>query len=66
MCLAFQGSLKPINGSLSGCAVLCSAAVCSLNPEADRTEQSLSGLGWTQQGVEEGRLNKCVYGRTIE
>lgn len=33
--------LNPINGSLSGCAVLCGCL--QPNPEADRTEQGLSG-----------------------
>ncbi len=56
---SLSASLKPINGSLSGCAVLCSAAVCS------RIQRQIGlsrvCLGWTQQGVAEGRLNKCVH-----
>lgn len=34
--------LKPINGSLSGCALLFGCL--QPNPEADRTEPGLSGL----------------------
>lgn len=38
--------------------VLCSAAVCSQIQR--QIGLSWVCLGWTQQGVEEGRLNKCV------
>lgn len=45
---SLSASLKPINRGLSGCAALC----CALqpNPEADRTELSLSGLDSTGGG----------------
>lgn len=45
---SLSASLKPINGSLSGCALLCGCL--QPNPEADRTELGLSGLDSTGGG----------------
>lgn len=52
---SLSARLKPINGSLSGCAL----AVCSRIQR--QIGLSRACLGSAQQGVGEERLNKCVF-----